>query len=142
VNALITSEVEWAAEILMRDADGGMIVTESAPSIVHLDFIVTLPAAGRLSSEGQARDFARAKRALESLTHATPEHGEPAPRQVRTADRDQGRNRDQWREEMNRANVIDNDCKNPRTEFRWRSARQQKLIGCCDDLVWLARAKP
>jgi len=84
VNALITSEVEWAAEILMRDADGGMIVTESAPSIVHLDFIVTrqsepgwglarharaLPTAGRLSNEGQAKDFASGK-AIVRIAHS------------------------------------------------------------------------
>lgn len=44
VNVSITSEIERAVEILARDTDGGMVVTESGPSIVHRDVIIALTA--------------------------------------------------------------------------------------------------
>jgi putative tryptophan/tyrosine transport system substrate-binding protein len=48
VNVAVVREIERAADILARDADGGMIVTESAPAIVHRDFIVALATRYRL----------------------------------------------------------------------------------------------
>jgi len=48
VNVSIAGEIERAADILARDADGGVIVTESGPSIVHRDFIIALAARYRL----------------------------------------------------------------------------------------------
>ena len=48
VNVSIVREIERAVDILARDADGGMIVTPSAPSIVHRDFIIALAARYRL----------------------------------------------------------------------------------------------
>jgi putative ABC transport system substrate-binding protein len=48
VNVSIVGEIERAVDILARDADCGMIVTESAPAIVHRDFIIALAARYRL----------------------------------------------------------------------------------------------
>ena len=48
VNVSIVGEIERAVDILARDADGGVIVTVSGPSIVHRDFIIALAARYRL----------------------------------------------------------------------------------------------
>ncbi len=48
VNVSITSEIERAVDLLARDTDGGMVVTESGPSIVHRDVIIALAARYRL----------------------------------------------------------------------------------------------
>ena len=48
VNVSIVGEIERAVDILARDADSGMIVTPSAPSIAHRDFIIALAARYRL----------------------------------------------------------------------------------------------
>ena len=44
VNVMIATELEKAVGALARDADGGIIVTNSGPAIVHRDLIIALAA--------------------------------------------------------------------------------------------------
>jgi len=60
VNVSIVGEIERAVEIFARDGDGGMIVTESGPSIVHRDLIVALAARHRLPAVYGQRLFVTA----------------------------------------------------------------------------------
>ena len=60
VNVSIVGEIERAVDILARDADGGVIVTVSGPSIVHRDFIIALAARYRLPAVYPQRHFVTA----------------------------------------------------------------------------------
>ena len=60
VNVSNVGEIERAVDILARDADGGMIVTAGAPSIVHRDFIIALAARYRLPAVYPQRVFVTA----------------------------------------------------------------------------------
>ena len=48
VNVTIAAEIERAVGALARDADGGIIVTNSGPAIVHRDLIIALTARYRM----------------------------------------------------------------------------------------------
>jgi putative ABC transport system substrate-binding protein len=48
VNVTIAAEIERAVGALTRDTDGGIIVTNSGPAIVHRDLIIALAARYRL----------------------------------------------------------------------------------------------
>jgi putative ABC transport system substrate-binding protein len=60
VNVLMTGEIERAADRLARDGDGGMVVTESGPGIVHRDLIIALAARNRLPAVYPQRVFVAA----------------------------------------------------------------------------------
>ena len=60
VNVSIVGEIERAVDILARDADGGVIVTVSGPSIVHRDFIIALATRYRLPAVYPQRHFVTA----------------------------------------------------------------------------------
>jgi putative ABC transport system substrate-binding protein len=64
VNVLMTGEVERAADRLARDGDGGMVVTESGPGIVHRDLIIALAARNRLPTVYPQRVFVAAGRLI------------------------------------------------------------------------------
>jgi len=60
VNVSNVGEIERAVDILARDADGGVIVTVSGPSIVHRDFIIALATRYRLPAVYPQRHFVTA----------------------------------------------------------------------------------
>jgi AAA domain len=78
--------------------------------------------------------------ALEALAEVTLSHGvqlatvDGLPRGLKSV------TADQWKAELFARNIIDKDGKNPRSRFNELRTRlaAKKLIGCRDDLVWLA----
>lgn len=78
--------------------------------------------------------------ALEALGEVTLSHGvqlatvDGLPRGLKSV------TADQWKAELFARNIIDKDGKNPRSRFNELRTRlaAKRLIGCRDDLVWLA----
>jgi putative ABC transport system substrate-binding protein len=60
VNVTIAAEIERAVGALARDADGGIIVTNAGPAIVHRDLIIALAARYRLPAVYPQRIFVAA----------------------------------------------------------------------------------
>jgi putative tryptophan/tyrosine transport system substrate-binding protein len=60
VNVTIAAEIERAVGALARDGDGGIIVTNAGPAIVHRDFIIALAARYRLPAAYPQRIFVAA----------------------------------------------------------------------------------
>jgi len=60
VNVTIAAEIERAVAALARDADGGIIVTNAGPAIVHRDLIIALAARYRLPAVYPQRIFVAA----------------------------------------------------------------------------------
>jgi len=57
VNVSDVAEIEHKIDVFARDANGGMVVTESGPSIVHRDVIIELAARYRLPAVYPLRAF-------------------------------------------------------------------------------------
>ena len=60
MNVTIAAEIERAVAALARDADGGIIVTNAGPAIVHRDLIIALAARYRLPAVYPQRIFVAA----------------------------------------------------------------------------------
>jgi putative ABC transport system substrate-binding protein len=57
VNVSDVADIERTIGVFARDANGGMVVTESGPSIVHRDLIIALAARYRLPAVYPLRGF-------------------------------------------------------------------------------------
>jgi putative ABC transport system substrate-binding protein len=57
VNVSDVADIERTVGLFARDANGGMVVTESGPSIVHRDLIISLAARYRLPAVYPLRGF-------------------------------------------------------------------------------------
>jgi putative ABC transport system substrate-binding protein len=69
VNVTIAAEIERAVGALARDADGGIIVTNSGPAIVHRDLIIALAARYRMPVVYPQRIFVAAGAAGIGFSH-------------------------------------------------------------------------
>jgi hypothetical protein len=78
--------------------------------------------------------------ALEALTEILLSHGRDAPTEYGLPHGIRVAGADEWKTELYRRNILDQDAKNPRARFSELRTRlaAKKLIGTRDDLVWPA----
>jgi hypothetical protein len=78
--------------------------------------------------------------ALEALTEILLSHGRAAPAEYGLPHGIRVAGADEWKTELYRRNILDQDAKNPRARFSELRTRlaAKKLIGTRDDLVWPA----
>jgi hypothetical protein len=149
VERTVTGEVivtvEWAKDF----AEGTEVV--SRLEVVELGTdrdgdpitsMIVVPAEGSSPSARKAGKLSvRQRRAKDALAEAVLAHGVDLPSSYRLPSSLKGITSDQWREELYRRKVIDEQTtKNPRARFG--EVRDQladkRLIGVRDDWVWLA----
>jgi len=101
------------------------VVVPADPALAH-----SAPAKRRLSG--------RNKLALDCLTEAVLNHGQPPPVDLELPQGVKAVTLDEWRSELLRRNVIDREAANPRTDFRrcLTQLADRGLISSNNNLVW------
>jgi hypothetical protein len=84
------------------------------------------------------------KLALEALTEVTLSYGQDAPAEYQLPQGVKVVSAEQWKTELFRQNILDQDARNPRARYSElrNSLRAKFLIGVRDNWVWLAQRGP